>query len=91
MQSLTLYDIKEVKDNTVIIPTALSVIQGYNFNKDKNGIKNLMKKNIAGKSQEQAKNYILSHPEVNAVKISIRPPWYNSIPTTKSRIFFESK
>jgi hypothetical protein len=79
----------EIKKNwtTLIIPTQINIIQGYDFIQDTNKILSDIKATIAGKSIEEARTYILStFPEVGSVKISVSPMWYTSIPTIKSRI-----
>jgi len=91
IQSLTLYSIKSVQKDVFVIPTSVSVIRWYNFEKDKNNIKQTIKDNIVGKNENQARNYILSFPEISTAKINIRPPRYKQVSSTKSRIFFEIK
>ena len=91
MQSLVLYDIKETIDNTFIIPTEVTTIQSYNFDSDPNNIKNYIKSDIINASKDEALDVILQYPEITNTDISIRPGWYNQIPTTKSRIFFDIK
>ncbi|PJA48109.1 MAG: hypothetical protein CO170_03700 [candidate division SR1 bacterium CG_4_9_14_3_um_filter_40_9] len=78
-------DIKEDK-GVYIIPTKVSVIQGYNFAKDVNGILDSMKSRILGASKEEAKDIILSYPEISTVSLKVRPPRYNTLPKLKSRI-----
>jgi len=84
--SLVFYnDIKRV-DNLFIIPTKISVIQGYDFQTDVNKVSENIKNRITGLRTEQAREIILSYPEISTARIVIRPPRYTTIPTLKSRI-----
>jgi hypothetical protein len=79
----------EIKKNgdTLIIPTQINSIQGYDFTQDTNRILPDIKNTIVGKGVEEARNYILANfPEIGSIKISVAPIWYTSIPTIKSRI-----
>jgi len=69
-----------------IIPTKLTIIQWYDFEKDVNNIINTIKTNIIWINKEKAKSLLLWYPEISSVKISIRPPWYTSITKLKSRV-----
>ncbi len=90
-KSIIYYDIKEQDHTILTIPTSVSAIFGYDFENDTNGIKEKIKAEITGKSTKDARNILLSYPEVASAEISIKPPWYNQIPTTKSRIIFKVK
>jgi len=84
--SLVFYsDIKTV-DNLFVIPTKISVIQGYDFQTDVNKVAENIKNRITGLKTEQAREIILSYPEISTARITIRPPRYTTIPTLKSRI-----
>jgi hypothetical protein len=85
--SLTFFndDIKFV-DGVYILPTKISLIQGYDFLQDINGIISTIKRRIISLPEEEARKIILEYPEISTVRIVIRPPWYNSIPRLKSRI-----
>ena len=73
--------------DTFIIPTQINSIQGYDFRQDSNKIIPNLKDNIAGKTLEEARAYMLStFPEIGNVRVSISPLWYTTIPTIKSRI-----
>lgn len=91
IQSLILYDIKNTQDDILIIPTSVSIIRGYNFETDKNGIKNKIKNTIIGKTESEAQSLLQAYPEIGTTQLTIRPPWYKTIPTTKSRITFDIK
>ena len=85
--SLTFFndDMKFV-DGVYILPTKISLIQGYDFLQDINGIISTIKRRIISLPEEEARKIILEYPEISTVRIVIRPPWYNSIPRLKSRI-----
>jgi hypothetical protein len=69
-----------------IIPTKLTIIQGYDFDKDINNILESIKTNVLGINKEKARSLLLWYPEISSVTISVRPPWYTSITKLKSRI-----
>lgn len=69
-----------------IIPTKLTIIQGYDFDKDINNILETIKTNVLGINKEKARSLLLWYPEISSVTISVRPPWYTSITKLKSRI-----
>lgn len=69
-----------------IIPTKLTIIQGYDFDKDVNNILSTIKTSIVWINKEKAKSLLLGYPEISSVKISVRPPRYTSITKLKSRI-----
>lgn len=84
--SLTFFnDVKQI-DNVYSIPTEINLIQGYNFDKDINGVAGSIKSRIAGMDKEAAKDIIISYPEISIVRVVIRPPRYTSLPRLKSRI-----
>lgn len=78
--------IKEDSEGIYIIPTKLSAIQWYDFQKDINNILTSIKTNVVGISKERANEILLWFPEISSVKVSIRPPWYTSVTKLKSRI-----
>lgn len=84
--SLVFYDDIKKVDNLFIIPTKISVIQWYDFQTDINKINESIKNRITGLRTEQAREIILSYPEISTARITIRPPRYTTIPTLKSRI-----
>ncbi len=69
-----------------IIPTKLSIIQWYNFEKDINNILESIKNSIVGINKDKAKSLLLEYPEISSAAISIRPPWYSWITKLKSRV-----
>lgn len=75
-------------DNLLIMPTKMSVIWWYDFNKDYNGIKEDMKNKIIGKKKDEAQKELLDFSEVGSVLIKVSPPWSDSIPSIRSRIKF---
>lgn len=90
--SLVFYStIKQDTLGAYIIPTKVSIIQGYDFQKDINGIVDTIKTNIVGKDKEKAKEFLFGYPEISSAKIIIRPPRYSTITRLKSRISIEVK
>lgn len=69
-----------------IIPTKLTIIQWYDFQKDINNILDTIKTSIVGINKEKAKLLLLGYPEISSATISVRPPWYTSVTKLKSRI-----
>jgi hypothetical protein len=90
-KSIIYYEIKEQDQQVLTIPTSVSAIFGYDFDHDTNGLKEKIKTQIAGKSTDEARRTLLSYPEIASARISIKPPRYSQIPTTKSRIIFKVK
>jgi hypothetical protein len=78
-------DIKE-DEWVYIIPTKVNVVQWYNFTKDINGVLDGIKSRILGMDKNEAKEIILSYPEISTATLKIRPPRYNTLPKLKSRI-----
>jgi len=76
-------------DVLIVMPTKMSVIRGYDFNKDYNGIKEDMKNEIIGKKKDEAQKELLDYPEVGSVLLKISPPRSDSIPSIRSRIRFK--
>lgn len=73
-------------NNLYIIPTKINIIQGYDFEKDVNGIMDDVREKIAWKTKKEAINILLDSQEVSSANIQIRPLWYATIPRIKSRI-----
>lgn len=69
-----------------IIPTKLTIIQWYDFQKDINNILDTVKTSIVGINKEKAKLLLLGYPEISSAIISVRPPRYTSVTKLKSRI-----
>ncbi len=78
--------IKKDSSWAYIIPTKLTIIQWYDFDKDVNNVIETIKTSIVGIVKEKAKSLLLGYPEISSVTISVRPPWYTSITKLKSRI-----
>lgn len=76
-------------DQLLIMPTKMSVIRGYDFMKDYNGIKEEMKNEIIGKRKDEAQKELLEFEEVGSLLIRISPPRSDSIPSIRSRIRFK--
>jgi hypothetical protein len=49
-----------------------------------------MKHKISGLGEQEAKNIVLSYPEIATATIRINPPRYSTIPTVKSRIYIKT-
>lgn len=71
------------------IPMTVSTFRSYNFQSDIGGILSQITQDIAGMSKEQARQKILSYPDISIAKITISPFWYQTIPSIKSRIEFK--
>jgi hypothetical protein len=74
-----------------IIPTKISIIEWYDFDKDINGVVDDLKSNIVGLDKTKAQALLFNYPEISSAKISIRPPRYSVITRLKSRISIEIK
>ncbi|MBU0626957.1 hypothetical protein KKG31_00125 [Patescibacteria group bacterium] len=64
----------------------MNIIQGYDFTKDINGVLDSAKTRILGTEKDEAKEILLSFPEIASIKLKVRPPRYSSLPKLKSRI-----
>lgn len=83
--SLLFFD-KTNFDNIFVVPTKVDIIRGYNFGKDINWIKDEIKSKIIGKTLAESQDIILSYPEIDVAIVKLSPPWYNIIPSVRSRI-----
>ena len=73
-------DMKRTTENQVfVIPTKVTILQGYDFQKDIKGI-------IPGKPLEEARKIILQYSEIASAKIDLSLMQGKEIPTVKSRI-----
>ncbi len=72
-----------------IIPTKISIVEWYDFDKDINGVVDDLKANIVGLDKTKAQALLYNYPEISSAKISIRPPRYSVITRLKSRISIE--
>ena len=80
-------DMKWITDNQVfMIPTKVTILQGYDFQKDIKWIIPSIKEAIAGKTVEEARKIILQYSEIASVKIDLGLMQGGEIPTVKSRI-----
>jgi hypothetical protein len=80
-------DMKRTTENQVfVIPTKVTILQGYDFQKDIKGIIPAIKEAIAGKPLEEARKIILQYSEIASVKIDLSLMQGKEIPTVKSRI-----
>lgn len=80
-------DMKWAVENQVfVIPTKVTILQGYDFDKDLKGIIPAIKEAIAGKSLEEARKIILQYSEIASVKIDLSLMQGNELPNVKSRI-----
>lgn len=86
-KSLVFFDaMKQDTLGAYIIPTKISVIETYDFDKDINGITDDIKTKIVWIDKNKAKEILFSYPEISSSSISIRPPRYSVITRLKSRI-----
>lgn len=85
--SLVLYE-KTTGDAMLIIPTKISTVRWYNFQKDTNNILDEIRGKIVWMSDDEAKSAVLSYPDIGDVQISVTPPRYGRLPLLQSRIFF---
>jgi len=54
-----------------MLPTKITILQGYDFSRDTKGILSQIKTNVVGKSIEEARKEILTYPEISSVKIDL--------------------
>ena len=54
-----------------MLPTKITILQGYDFSRDTKGILGQIKTNIVGKNIEETRKEILTYPEVSSVKIDL--------------------
>ena len=79
---------KSIKAETgaLVIPTKISVLQSYDFQRDMNGILPDIKSRIVGLEKDTARDIVVSYPEIAGAKIIISPPRYSTVSKLKSRI-----
>lgn len=75
-------------DRVITMPTKMSVIRGYDFSKDYNGVKEDMKSAIIGKKKDEAQQLLLGYEEIGSTLIKISPPRSDMIPSIRSRVRF---
>ncbi len=76
-------------DTVIVMPTKMSVIWWYDFNKDYNGIKEDMKNEIIGKRRDEVQKILLDYEEIGSILIKVSPPWSDTIPAIRSRVRFK--
>ncbi|MDO4713375.1 MAG: hypothetical protein Q4B28_01660 [bacterium] len=83
-------EFKRIIDQKVfVVPTKVSILQGYDFQRDIKGILTTIKSSIVGKSIEEARKLILSYPEIASTKINLGLLGGTTLPSIKSRIDVE--
>lgn len=88
-ESLTMFDPIVVATGVYSVPMTISTFWSYNFQSDVGGILSQLENTIWGMDKDQARQQILSFPDVSVAKITITPFWYQTIPNIKSRIIFK--
>jgi hypothetical protein len=88
-ESLKMFDPIVITTWVYSIPMTISTFWSYNFQSDVGGVLSQLTQYIAWKSKEDARQEILSYPDISVAKISISPFWYQTIPSIKSRIEFK--
>jgi hypothetical protein len=73
----------------MIIPTKISIIKGYNFDTDSQKIKQTMIDQIVGLPHAQAQKKLTEYDAFGLATIQINPTRYNTLPSTKSRIYID--
>ena len=80
-------DFAWIEDGDVfMIPTRVTIFQGYDFKRDVKGILPSIKTNVSWKTVEEARKIILQYPEVSSVKINLWLLQSDVLPNVKSRI-----
>lgn len=75
-----------IQNKVFMLPTKITILQGYDFSRDTKGILGQIKTNIVGKSIEETRKEILTYPEVSSVKIDLWLLWGQTLPDIRSRI-----
>jgi hypothetical protein len=88
-ESLKMFDPIVVATWVYSIPMTVSTFWSYNFQSDVGWVLSQITQIIAGKSKEDARQQILSYPDISVAKITVSPFWYQTIPSIKSRIEFK--
>jgi hypothetical protein len=73
-------------DNIFMIPTKVTIYQGYDFKRDLKWIIPALRAGIAWKTVEEARKIILQYPEISSVKMNLWLFQGNVLPNVKSRI-----
>jgi hypothetical protein len=69
-----------------MIPTKVSIYQGYDFKRDVKWIIPAIRTNVSWKTIEEARKIILQYPEISSAKINLWIFQWNILPNVKSRI-----
>ena len=73
-------------NNIFMIPTKVTIYQGYDFKRDLKWIIPALRAGIAWKTVEEARKIILQYPEISSVKMNLWLFQGNVLPNVKSRI-----
>ncbi len=73
-------------DRVFMIPTKVSIYQGYDFKRDVKWIIPAIRTNVSWKTIEEARKIILQYPEISSAKINLWIFQWNILPNVKSRI-----
>lgn len=85
----TFYDSYNIYDY-IVLPTKVSAVRWYNFEKDMSSIKEEIKRKTAWMSMKDAQKVILSYPEISSVVIKTSPARSDTLPTLKSRVYVKT-
>lgn len=85
----TFYDSYTIQDY-IILPTKVSAVWGYDFDKDVSNIKDDIKSKTAWLNKDEAQKIILWYPEISSVVVKTSPAWSDTLPTLKSRIYIKT-
>ncbi len=85
----TFYDTYTIGEY-IIVPTKVSVVRWYNFDRDSNWVKSDIKQKLVGLSLEEANKTLLTYPEISSVVIKNSPRRSQTLPTLKSRIHIKT-
>ncbi len=83
--SLTLFQAIET-DWYYVIPTRIDTVRWYDFESDINSLKDEIAWMIMWEDIWNARNIILWYDEADVSIIRVTPPWYDNIPSVRSRI-----
>lgn len=79
-------DFRKFDEKVFSLPTKVSILQGYDFQRDIKSIQSIIKDLVVGKTVEEARKIILAYPEIASAKIDLGLLWGNTIPHLKSRV-----
>lgn len=97
IEDLGKFWIKSKEENSIktwfnslfIIPTKISILQGYDFQRDVKGILSQIKDQVTGKTLYEAQKIIQSYPEISSSSIDLWWLWDSTLPSVRSRINIE--